>query len=103
MKVDFFLLKKPGKECMSKKLYKILKDGEIIESLIPGSYAGWRPGKIFGRLDCRSGMRMKRENRVFFHTIEDAIEQGYRPCKKCKPISDEEYLMVRGELGLRRY
>jgi methylphosphotriester-DNA--protein-cysteine methyltransferase len=73
------------------KLYKILKDNKIILSPQKGTYAGWRPGKIFGTLDCKSGMRMKKENRVFFHSLEDAIYQGYRPCKKCKPISDKEY------------
>jgi len=68
------------------KLYKILKDGEIIDSEIPGQYAGWKSGKIFGRLDCKSGMRMKKENRVFFYSIEDAINEGYRPCKNCNPL-----------------
>lgn len=43
-------------------LYKILKEGEIIESPMPGEYAGYKKGKIFGRLDCKSGMRMKKEN-----------------------------------------
>lgn len=73
---------------MAAKLYKILKEGKIILSPIPGKYAGWRPGKIFGRLDCKSGMRMKKENRVFFHSWRDAIKAGYRPCKKCKPIKE---------------
>jgi methylphosphotriester-DNA--protein-cysteine methyltransferase len=80
---------------MPKKLYKILKDGETIRSPIPGEYAGWRPGKIFGRLDCKSGMRMKKENRVFFHTLEDAVTQGYRPCNNCKPIGEEEWEQIK--------
>ncbi|MBI2035718.1 MAG: hypothetical protein HYT12_03495 [Candidatus Liptonbacteria bacterium] len=50
-----------------------------------GKYAGWAPGKIFGLLSCKSGMRMKKENRVFFHNWDDAIACGYRPCKNCKP------------------
>lgn len=66
-------------------VYKVLQDGEIKESSVPGKYAGWRPGKIFGRLDCKSGMRMKKENRVFFLTWDDAMAAGYRPCKNCKP------------------
>lgn len=70
------------------KIYKILKDGEITESKTPGRYAGWRPGKIFGRLDCASGKQMKKENRVFFHTWEEAVAQGYRPCKNCRPTPD---------------
>ena len=39
--------------------------------------------KIYGLLSCRSGKRMKRENRVFFETIRDAEEYGYRPCGSC--------------------
>lgn len=71
--------------------YKVLKGGEVIKSKVPGRYAGWRPGKIFGRLDCKSGMRMKKENRVFFLTWKDAMAEGYRPCKKCKPTPDDTY------------
>ncbi|MEK7640377.1 MAG: Ada metal-binding domain-containing protein [Patescibacteria group bacterium] len=67
------------------KIYRVLKKNQIIESLTPGKYAGWKPGKIFGRLDCKSGMRMKKENRVFFLTWQDAITAGYRPCKNCRP------------------
>ena len=69
--------------------YKVLKGGKIVESAIPGRYAGYRPGKIFGRLDCKAGMRMKKENRVFFLTREDAIAAGYRPCRNCKPTPSD--------------
>ncbi len=65
---------------MKKKVFKVR-----------GQYAGWKPGKIFGRLDCKSGLRMKKENRVFFLSWEDAIRQGYRPCKKCKPTPHDAY------------
>lgn len=76
-------------------MYKILKDGKIIQSDIPGEYAGYRPYKIFGTLSCKSGMRMKKENRVFFHTLEDAVKQGYRPCKNCKPIDEEDFQTIK--------
>ncbi len=46
-------------------------------------YAGNRKLKIYGRLDCSSGKRMKPENRVFFETTEDAIQAGFRPCGNC--------------------
>ncbi|WP_156307478.1 Ada metal-binding domain-containing protein [Sphingobacterium endophyticum] len=39
--------------------------------------------KIYGTLDCKSGKRMKRVNRVFFETEEDALEHGFRPCGSC--------------------
>jgi len=77
------------------KKYKILKEGEIIESETPGQYAGWAPGKVFGRLDCKSGMRMLKTNRVFFHTLEDAVSHGYRPCMNCKPMNEEDFERVR--------
>ncbi len=67
------------------KLYKVWKKGKIVLTPFPGRYAGIKTVKIFGRLDCKSGMRAKKENRIFFYFWEDAIKAGYRPCKKCKP------------------
>ncbi len=39
--------------------------------------------KIFGKLSCKSGKRMKTENRVFFGSDSEAISNGYRPCGHC--------------------
>lgn len=39
--------------------------------------------KIYGTLHCPSGKRMKRENRVFFASEQEAITLGYRPCGHC--------------------
>jgi len=39
--------------------------------------------KIYGRLDCKSGKRMARVNRVFFQTKMEAINHEYRPCGHC--------------------
>lgn len=51
-----------------------------------GKYAGSRGDKIFGRLDCQSGLRkLHPENRVFFPDWFEATEAGYRPCKVCRP------------------
>ncbi|WP_460948521.1 Ada metal-binding domain-containing protein [Spirosoma daeguense] len=50
------------------------------------SLGGNRPGKIYGRLDCRAGKRMKQENRVFFREEAEAIRLGYRPCAVCLPV-----------------
>jgi methylphosphotriester-DNA--protein-cysteine methyltransferase len=76
------------------KLYTIRKEGDLLTSPAAGEYAGWGPGKIFGRLDCRSGMRMKKENRVFFCSLEDAVLEGYRPCKKCRPIDENDFAKI---------
>jgi hypothetical protein len=39
--------------------------------------------RIYGRLDCASGKRLKRQNRVFFSNENEAIRAGYRPCGHC--------------------
>lgn len=41
--------------------------------------------KIYGKLDCRSGKRMKAGNRVFFKDETEALSLGYRPCGHCMP------------------
>jgi len=39
--------------------------------------------RIYGTLNCRSGKRMKKENRVFFASEQEALVRGYRPCGNC--------------------
>lgn len=46
-------------------------------------FAGNKKLKIYGSLRCKSGKRMKKENRIFFTNEEDAISAGYRPCAHC--------------------
>ena len=46
-------------------------------------YGGNAKLKIYGTLNCKSGKRMKRENRVFFGSVGEARERGYRPCGNC--------------------
>lgn len=45
--------------------------------------AGNRRLKIYGKMDCQSGKRMKKENRVFFKNKQEAHNAGYRPCGNC--------------------
>ncbi|WP_338042644.1 Ada metal-binding domain-containing protein [Mucilaginibacter straminoryzae] len=60
----------------SKKLYRFIKSNEI-------NFAGYLPGKIYGRLTCASGKQMKHMNRVFFKDVTEAEANGYRPCRNC--------------------
>lgn len=46
-------------------------------------FAGNEKLKIYGTLNCSSGKRMKKENRVFFKSQKEAIKSGYRPCAQC--------------------
>ncbi len=36
-----------------------------------------------------------KENRVFFHSLEDAVNEGYRPCKKCRPLDEENFEKIK--------
>lgn len=46
-------------------------------------FGGNQKLKIYGTLKCASGKRMKRENRVFFYSEEEAKKNGFRPCGHC--------------------
>lgn len=58
------------------ELHQKVKQKEII-------YGGNLNLKIYGTLQCKSGKRMKPKNRVFFKTVEQAKELGFRPCGNC--------------------
>jgi methylphosphotriester-DNA--protein-cysteine methyltransferase len=47
------------------------------------AFAGNKKLKIYGALSCSSGKRMKKENRVFFSSEQEALNNGYRPCGHC--------------------
>jgi len=47
------------------------------------SFAGNKNLKIYGTLNCSSGKKMKKNNRIFFHSASEAISMGYRPCGRC--------------------
>ena len=54
---------------------------KIREKII--SFAGNEKLKINGKLNCNSGKRMKKQNRVFFTSAKEATLLGYRPCGHC--------------------
>lgn len=56
---------------------------------------GNRRLKIYGKLHCKSGKRMKLENRVFFANENNAKENGFRPCGHCMRM---EYLKWKNEV-----
>ena len=58
------------------KLKSLIGKGEII-------LGGNKQLKIYGTLQCKSGKRMKIENRVFFISEKEAINECYRPCGHC--------------------
>jgi len=46
---------------------------------------GCRTTRIYCRVGCPAGKRMKPENRVEFSSRAEARTKGFRPCKLCKP------------------
>lgn len=64
------------KEITSPEFFRFLKQRKI-------QWAGNKNLKIYGTLHCKSGKRLKVENRVFFDSDKDAIKEGYRPCGHC--------------------
>lgn len=62
----------------NRKLYELITESEV-------SLGGYQKGKIYGLINCKSGMRMKVENRVFFKNEREALALGYRPCGNCLP------------------
>ncbi|TLV02984.1 Ada metal-binding domain-containing protein [Dyadobacter luticola] len=73
----------------SRKLKKLIDKKRIC-------FGGNKNLKIYGRLDCSSGKRMKFQNRVFFESEKDALGNGYRPCGLCMR---EEYKKWKQNLG----
>jgi methylphosphotriester-DNA--protein-cysteine methyltransferase len=71
--------------------YRLLDpNGKEHTSDEPGTLGGYRPRKIYGRLDCRSAAQAIARggyirHRVFFADEETAVAAGYRPCGKCCP------------------
>ncbi|MEQ8424485.1 MAG: Ada metal-binding domain-containing protein [Cyclobacteriaceae bacterium] len=62
-----------------------LTDEEVTQKIKSGEIviAGNASLKIYGRLNCKSGKRMLRKNRVFFKSKQQAVQLGFRPCGHC--------------------
>jgi hypothetical protein len=74
------------------KTYTLIgPDGQPYQSETPGTLGGYKPRKIYGRLDCRSALRHISSghyvrHRVFFADEATAVAAGYRPCAVCLPV-----------------
>ena len=63
------------------------------------NWAGNRALKVYGTLRCRSGKRMKKENRVFFKSAAEAGRAGFRPCGHCLPAEYKKWKKEAGDQG----
>ena len=55
-------------------------------------FAGNNKLKIYGTLRCISGKRMKPQNRVFFSSEKEALQNGFRPCAHCMHQKYREWI-----------
>ena len=62
-----------------------ITDSELLRKIKKGEicFGGNQKLKIYGTLQCASGKRMKRKNRVFFSSENEARNNGFRPCGHC--------------------
>lgn len=77
-------------------LHRDISDNYLRSSIKTFSiqFAGHTKLKIYGTLDCKSGKRMKRENRMFFKTEDEAIKAGYRPCGHCMKDKYQQWISL---------
>ena len=69
-----------------KNIVKMIRSGSI-------TLAGYKKSKIYGRLSCSSGKKMKVENRIFFSDEAEALAHGYRPCGHCMPEEYKQWIL----------
>jgi hypothetical protein len=65
-------------------------DRRPYRSAVPGTLGGYKPGRLYGRLDCPAALRAivrggYVNHRVFFADEATAVQAGYRPCAVCLP------------------
>ena len=58
---------------------------ESTSSSDSASYVGNANSGKFHEASCNSVSKMSEGNKVFFSSRDDAINQGYQPCKRCNP------------------
>jgi methylphosphotriester-DNA--protein-cysteine methyltransferase len=75
--------------------FRVLQSLLIKEGITLG---GNKKLKIYGKLTCGAGKRMKPVNRVFFANQQDAVQAGYRPCGICMP---DEYKLWKQNNDIR--
>lgn len=61
-----------------KALQKLIANDQVL-------LGGNKKLKIYGKLNCKAGKRMKPANRIFFADENEAQTAGYRPCSICLP------------------
>ena len=57
----------------------------MMSVVFAANYIGNANSKIFHYSDCSSVNKMNPANKISFNSRDEAIQNGYRPCKRCSP------------------
>ena len=93
---------------MTARTYTLLgPDRQPYPSATSGALGGYRPDRVYGRLDCPSALRAIARggyvsNRVFFADEQTAVAAGYRPCAVCLPDEHAQWKAPRGHRRAKR-
>jgi methylphosphotriester-DNA--protein-cysteine methyltransferase len=65
--------------------HSLLKNADVHSLIRKGAIrlGGNKKLRIYGKLDCVSGMKMQRKNRIFFSDSREAESLHFRPCAHC--------------------
>lgn len=58
---------------------------QAVESESAGPFVASKSSGVFHRPDCRWAQNISGDNRLGYKTREEAVQNGKRPCKSCKP------------------
>ena len=50
-----------------------------------GQFVGSKNSDVYHYPSCSYAKNIKEENKIWFENAQDAVNQGYRPCKVCDP------------------
>jgi competence protein ComEC len=78
----------PGKESSEITEKNFLSNSGNIEepeSISEYQYAASKISKVFHKITCPHVATIKKENLIYFHSLEEAQKSGRRGCKTCKP------------------
>ena len=72
-------------DAVSTEDVKPAESSEENSATVSATYIGNANSHIFHKSDCGSANKMKEENKVFLKSRDEAISEGYTPCKRCNP------------------
>jgi len=85
--------------------HKNITDALLLAKIRAGEicFGGNEKLRIYGLLHCTSGKRMKRDNRVFFTSEQEALMHHYRPCGHCLKSEYVKWKEIRDLLKYKQH